>query len=286
MLKSRTVAVSIGRPFEEVFGFLSRPRNFLRWAANFGSDMVPIDRRDWLVEVPHGRRVLRFAEPNDYGIVDYVAFEQGQQPGSAVPARLVRSREGANLAIRMLERAGGTPDQADSDAEWLQSDLHRLQSLLESEGGSILPTWRMQTLIFPVARPCDEVYAFLADPLTFPTWASNLGDDFVQVGETDWRTTTRNGPTILRFSPPNAYGILDHAVFLAGDEPQTTPMRVVPNGEGSDILYTVVQRGGVPVSAIESEIEWLHSDFGALVSMLESAPSDLEVRQRETDETA
>lgn len=129
---------------------------------------------------------------------------------------------------------------------------------------------KSRTLSFPIRRPYAEVYDFLADPLNFPSWASNLGADFVQVGEHEWATTTRNGRVVLRFAPRNQFGILDHAVYAEGTTPITTPMRVIDNEGDGEILFTLLQRPGMSDAQFESEAEWVASDFDALRSLLES----------------
>lgn len=130
---------------------------------------------------------------------------------------------------------------------------------------------RSQTISIPINRPFREVYEFLAEPRNFPSWASNLGANFVHLGGPLWATDTRKGRMILRFAERNDYGILDHAVYPEGTvAPLTTPMRVIANGEGSEILFTLMQRPGMTEEEFASELEWTRSDFGALRSMLES----------------
>lgn len=146
--------------------------------------------------------------------------------------------------------------------------------------------FKSKTISIAIYRPYDEVYEFLAEPKNFPSWASNLGSDFVQVGESDWATTTRNGRVILRFSPRNAYGILDHQVFPEGKTALTTPMRLIANGEGCEIIYTLLQRPGMTAEALASEIEWVTSDFEALRSLLESRSVDEVVFEDEDDRPA
>ena len=91
---------------------------------------------------------------------------------------------------------------------------------------------------------------------------------------------------ILRFSPRNSSGILDHRVFLEGKASLTTPMRLIENGEGCEIMYTHLQLPGMTEEAFTSEVEWVTSDFEALRSMLESRPSNGVVFGDEGEETA
>ena len=142
-----------------------------------------------------------------------------------------------------------------------------------------------KTISIPIHRPYGEVYEFLAEPRNFPSWASNLGSDFVKVGENEWTTTTRTERVILRFSPRNEFGILDHQVFVEGRTPVTTPMRLIENDEGCEIIYTQFQRPGMSEAAFASEVEWVTSDFEALRSLLETRASD-EVVFTDDDERA
>jgi hypothetical protein len=136
--------------------------------------------------------------------------------------------------------------------------------------------FKSRTISIPISRPYVEVYEFLADPRNFPSWASNLGADFVHVGGAEWATTTRNGRVILRFASHNEYGVLDHAVYAEGAMPFTTPMRVIRNNDGAEVLFTLMQRPGMTDAEFESEAEWVSSDFEALRSLLESgAPNEV-----------
>ena len=146
--------------------------------------------------------------------------------------------------------------------------------------------FKSKTITIPIDRPYDEVYEFLAEPLNFPSWASNLGSDFVQIDGQEWATTTRTGRVILRFAPRNAYGILDHQVFVEGKTPQTTPMRLVANDTGCEVIYTQFQRPGMSEEAFASEVEWVISDFGALRSLLEAGPRNEVVFQDDGDQLA
>ena len=146
--------------------------------------------------------------------------------------------------------------------------------------------YKSRTLSFPVARPYSEVYEFLAEPRNFPSWASNLGADFKHVDGTEWATTTRTGKVRLRFASHNAFGILDHAVYAEGTTPVTTPMRVIQNGDGAEILFTLLQRPGMSDEAFESEAEWVTSDFEALRSLLETGATEVVFHDESEDRDA
>lgn len=143
---------------------------------------------------------------------------------------------------------------------------------------------RSRTISIPIFRPFSEVYEFLAEPRNFPSWASNLGSDFKRISDYEWSTTTRGGRVILQFAPRNDYGVLDHAVYLEGRPPVTTPMRLIENDGGCEVIYTQFQRPGMGDDAFQSEVEWVTSDFEALRSLLESGATNEVVFHDEGDQ--
>jgi hypothetical protein len=122
---------------------------------------------------------------------------------------------------------------------------------------------------FSIARPVAEVYAFLADPLNYPRWAAVDGG-ITQVRQDEWLTRTPFGDRIIRFSTPNPYGVLDHAVYAQGEEPVMMPMRVVANGEGTEVMFLFYRRDDMNDEQFKSTIEWVTTDLLTLQSLLET----------------
>jgi hypothetical protein len=129
---SRIIKVPIARPYAQVYEFLADPLNFARWASVPGSDVEPLGGHDWLVEVPRGQMVIRFSPRNNYGVLDYQTFPQGQDGGPVTPVRLYPNDDGAELVFTWFQRAGATEAQFKSDSDWIASDLERLKTLIES----------------------------------------------------------------------------------------------------------------------------------------------------------
>jgi hypothetical protein len=118
-----------------------------------------------------------------------------------------------------------------------------------------------------LARPLSEIYQFLAEPRNYAKWAAVTGS-MTQIGPSDWKAQTEFGERIIRFTPLNAYGVLDHAVFREGDTPVMMPMRVAANQDGCELTFLFFRRPGVSDAEFASAIEWVTSDFLALQSLL------------------
>ena len=119
-----------------------------------------------------------------------------------------------------------------------------------------------------INRNWREVYDFAAEPTNFPKWASGLASGVERAGE-DWTAEGPDGPIRIRFSPVNAFGVLDHVVTLRSGVEVLIPLRVVPNGAGSEVTLTLFQTPGMSGETFEADAEWVHSDLRALKTLLE-----------------
>lgn len=118
--------------------------------------------------------------------------------------------------------------------------------------------------------PFAEAYALLAESANFPQWASGLGHSFKPAGGPDWRAQTPMGPMTLRFSARNAHGVLDHSVIPENGAPMPNPMRLLANGEGCELVFTLYRRSGVTEEDYERDAAWVARDLAGLKALLES----------------
>ena len=122
-----------------------------------------------------------------------------------------------------------------------------------------------------IERPFKLVYAFLVQPKNYAQWAAVEPDSFRELPKGDWEGQMPLGLRHFRFTPPNPYGVLDHAIFVPGEPLLYTPMRLVPNEDGCELAFTFFRRDGMDDSQFASAIEWITTDFLALKSILEAA---------------
>lgn len=99
-----------------------------------------------------------------------------------------------------------------------------------------------------IHRPAAQVYAFTKDPLSFPKWAAGLASGLTQDGDPNegrWIAHGPGGDVQVRFSPENAYGVLDHWVTLPDGIELYIPLRVVANGEAAEVVLTLYRPPGM-----------------------------------------
>lgn len=122
-----------------------------------------------------------------------------------------------------------------------------------------------------IERPLRDVYAFLEKPENFPLWASGLGHSFQHVSDNEWLADTPMGRVKLRFSDHNAYGVLDHFVIPERGEIIFSPMRVIANGQGSEVTFTLLRRAKMTDEDFERDAAWVQRDLRTLKDLLETA---------------
>jgi len=81
---------------------------------------------------------------------------------------------------------------------------------------------------------------------------------------------TPTGWVGIRFVPANEFGVLDHSVQLPDGQSVLNPMRVVANGDGSEIMFTLFQLPGMDDHQFARDAEMVQADLQSLKAVMES----------------
>lgn len=73
----------------------------------------------------------------------------------------------------------------------------------------------------------------------------------------------------VRFAPPNDFGILDHYLKPNPNIEVFVPMRVVANGAGSEMIFTLFQQPGMSDGNFAKDMEMVKQDLQTLKEVLE-----------------
>ena len=114
------------------------------------------------------------------------------------------------------------------------------------------------------------VYAFTSNPENLPGWAAGLGQGVRRSGK-HREVQTEQGPVGLRFTPHNEYGVLDHTVVLPDGTEVYVPMRVMPNGQGSEVMLGLFRQPEMDDAAFARDAGLMQNDLRALKALLEGA---------------
>jgi hypothetical protein len=120
-----------------------------------------------------------------------------------------------------------------------------------------------------VDRPAGDVYGYASNPLNLSTWAAGLAHRDVELVDGQWVVDSPMGRVVVAFAPSNDFGVLDHDVTLPAGETVHNPMRVIPNGDGCDVVFTVHRRPGMTATDFAADIDAVTADLAALRALME-----------------
>lgn len=118
-----------------------------------------------------------------------------------------------------------------------------------------------------INRSADEVYEFASNPENLPKWAAGVSGSVKNV-KGEWVTESPMGRVKVKFADKNKFGILDHDVTLPSGETFYNPMRVFPNKDGSELVFTLYQRPGMSDEDFRKDEEQIITDLQKLKGLL------------------
>lgn len=120
-----------------------------------------------------------------------------------------------------------------------------------------------------IHRPPQAVYAFASQPENLPLWAAGLASSEIQQEGDAWVADAPFGRVNIRFAKTNAFGVMDHDVELESGLVVHNPMRVVPNGSGSEFIFTLVRQAGMSEAQFKQDAQAVALDLKRLKALLE-----------------
>jgi len=119
-----------------------------------------------------------------------------------------------------------------------------------------------------IARDSGAVAAFAGDPANLPLWAAGLSAG-IRLVEGKWVTDSPMGVVEVAFVGPIEHGVLDHDVTLPDGTVVHNPLRVLRNGDGSEVVFTLYRLPGVTDEEFERDASLVAADLARLRSLLE-----------------
>ena len=119
-----------------------------------------------------------------------------------------------------------------------------------------------------IDRSADDVYDFASNPENLPKWAAGLSGSIKTI-KGDWIAESPMGVVKVQFASENKFGILDHDVTLPSGDIFNNPMRVFPNNDGSELIFTVYQRPDMSAEMFAEDVAAVTRDLTRLKTLLE-----------------
>jgi hypothetical protein len=126
-----------------------------------------------------------------------------------------------------------------------------------------------RTISVAIKRPPSEVYEFASNPGNLPQWVRSFCQSVSKSGD-DWFMETSDGRVGICFAATNEFGVLDHVVTLPDGRSILNRMRVVPNGEGSEVLFTLFQLPEMSNDQFARDAGMVEADLNLLKAVLET----------------
>ncbi len=150
----------------------------------------------------------------------------------------------------------------------LVSCSYRHAGTLLKGGDPMRTTHQVQHISVSINRPPNEVYTFVSNPENLPKWATGLSGSIKNVNG-EWIADAPMGKVKIKFAEENKFGILDHEVALESGVKIYNPMRVIANGTGSEIFFTLIRQPGVTDEKFAGDAKWVEKDLRILKNLLE-----------------
>jgi hypothetical protein len=155
----------------------------------------------------------------------------------------------------------------------LVSCSYRHVGTLPNGGVPMSMTHQVRHISVSIDRPPDEVYSFVSNPENLPKWATGLGGSIKEVNG-EWIADAPMGKVKIKVAEENKFGILDHEVVLESGVTINNPMRVIANGKGSEIFFTLIRQPGVSDEKFAQDAQWVEKDLKILKGLLEKGPEN------------
>jgi len=137
------------------------------------------------------------------------------------------------------------------------SHLSRAKSTVES-----------RTLTVRIDRTFAAVYEFLVDPANWNQWALGLGKS-LRRSDAGWIADSDRGIVKVRFTPRNEFGVVDHTVIRPSGAEVYVPMRLIANGDGCELLFTLFREPAITDEQFNADSEFVQRDLHGLKNLLE-----------------
>jgi hypothetical protein len=132
-----------------------------------------------------------------------------------------------------------------------------------------MPSASVRHISITIHAAPERVYEYASDPRNLPAWAAGLATGIENV-DGQWRADSPLGRISIRFTPRNDLGVLDHDVTLPSGVTVHNPLRVLPNGAVSEVVFSVFRQPDVSDARFEDDTRAVTRDLEALKRVLES----------------
>jgi hypothetical protein len=138
----------------------------------------------------------------------------------------------------------------------------------ESGASQASGTVESRTLSVRINQPFATVYEFLLNPANWNQWAFGLGKSLRQ-SNGEWIADSDGGIVKVRFTQRNDFGVVDHTVIRTSGSRIYVPMRLIINGNGCELLFTLFREPDMTDEHFNSDANFVKRDLNGLKKLLD-----------------
>jgi uncharacterized protein YndB with AHSA1/START domain len=128
---------------------------------------------------------------------------------------------------------------------------------------------RSNTATITIAAPAARVFDLLADPASLPRWAVGFARA-IHATEEGWEVETPSGARVpIRYVTQEAHGVVDFHTRPALQAEASAHARVLPNGDGAEVLFTQFQSPGLSDEAFAAQVRAVGHELVTLRALAE-----------------
>jgi hypothetical protein len=131
-----------------------------------------------------------------------------------------------------------------------------------------MQTMTVKVVHITIQRDWEAVYDFASKPENMPLWASGLASGLEPDGS-DWLATGVLGSIRISFAPHNRFGVIDHTVTIASGLEVHNALRIVPNGDGCEVMFTLLRLDGMTDEQFANDAAHVAKDLATLKALME-----------------
>jgi hypothetical protein len=129
-------------------------------------------------------------------------------------------------------------------------------------------TYPIKNISISINKPTENVYQFASNPENIPLWVEFI-QSMTQKSEHIWNAETDLGSLQIEFPPKNLFGIMDHIVILPDGSTVINPMRVITNGTGSELVFTLFWMPNRTEKEFKQDAKLVEIDLNKIKTLLE-----------------
>jgi hypothetical protein len=129
---------------------------------------------------------------------------------------------------------------------------------------------KSRTMNISIKSDPKTVYDFISNLENLSRWAPSTFPSIKEV-DGEWIIDTPHGQNKVMLTERNSFGILDHHVRLTSGIEVYVPMRVVKNGDGSEVMLTVYQIPEMTDDGFAKDIQTVEKDLNHLKTIIEES---------------